>query len=134
RSDGLLELRLDVHEHRVGARGAALLHLASEPLDVLAQPSLGDVDRRDVLTPLARIARRAVAQPVEGPRDDVALARNESVGRVAATASSTTAALLLGLSVVLAERTHLEEVDVARADVPRAVARTRVIGDEIARH
>src|SRR6185369_2493128 len=105
-----------------------------EALDVFTQLRFGDVDRRDVLTSLARGGRRTVAQPVEGASDDVALARYEAVGGIGAVASAATAALLLRLAIVLPERAHLEEIDVTRADVPRAIARDGVIGDEIARH
>jgi hypothetical protein len=102
-------------------------HLARELGDVLAQP-FGDVDHRHVLRRLRALLDRAVAQPVEGARDDVALTRR-TVGRVPPPRHHRRPVAPLG--VVLPERTHLEEVDVARADIPRRRAQC-VIGDEIA--
>ena len=128
-----LELLLDERERRVRSRGRALGDLARQRRDLLAQPPLRDVQCRDVLAVLPGGRRRAVPKPVEGAGDDFALARHESLRRITTSSASATTATRFGLTIILPEWPHLQEVDIAHALVAGAVLCHRVVRDQVAR-
>ena len=123
-------------ERRVG-RHHPTVHPAQQCLDLFAQPALGQRQKHEILAILLLAEGVAVANHIEGCRDDLALRLGEGAG-VAATAATTTAAaaLRVGGSEIAAKRPNLDEVEVA-LDHPLGavlvVPGAAVIGDEVAR-
>ena len=77
------QLLLDDDERRVHPRRVALGHLLDQLVHPLAEPALGEREDGEIL-PHLRLARlHAVALHLVGARDDLALPRRESLGRVA---------------------------------------------------
>ena len=126
------ERPVDLREHRVLLGDPALEQVLRQRRDLLAEAALRDRERRRVLIALALCVLDAVAQPVVGARDDVALTLGQLARIFAAATASTTTAARLGLAIVARPRAHLEEVHIAERLVAGRVACHGVVRDEIA--
>ena len=81
----------DLHERRVLLRDPTLEQALGERRHFFAQAALCDRERRGILVALALRTLGAVAHPVVGAGDDVALALDEITGVLAATPTSSAA-------------------------------------------
>ena len=122
-------------EHRVARREAALLEACGQLRHVGAQPPFGDRECGDVFATLLGSGAAAVAQPVEGGGYQFLLPSHETFRRLALrTTAPAAATLLLGLAIILRERTHFQEVHIAAAGVSRSILGHGVVCHKVARH
>ena len=125
------ERPVDLREHRVLLGDPALEQVLRQRRDLLAEAALRDRERRRVFVALAVCPLGAVAHPVVGARDDVALTLDQ-LARILAAATASTTTARLGLAIVARPGAHLEEVHVAERLVTGRVACHGVVRDEIA--
>ena len=122
-------------ERGVGGHDAAV-HAPHQGVDLLAQPPLGEGQEDEVLAELVVGERVAVADHVEGRRNDLPLRLGQGAGVAAPPAAASAApALRLGGAEVAPERPDLDEVEVALDDpagLTLVVAGAAVVRDEVA--
>ena len=133
--DGLRQQVRDLLERRILLDQPAV-HPRQQALDLVAQLRLRQREHDRVLAHLVGRHRLAIAVDVEGRGDDLPLLLRERADLSAAAASAAAAGIRLGAPELLAQRTDLEEVDVARLPLAAAgvvVRGARVVGHEVAR-
>ncbi|HXS31816.1 MAG TPA: hypothetical protein VN755_13345, partial [Steroidobacteraceae bacterium] len=132
----LLQVLRDHLEQCVSLRNRRPIHASRQFINLLAQPTLAQVNGRHVFAERARLSLFAVAFGLECRRHDIALLLGERARVLAATATTSTASLLV-LPVITAERADGHEVDVGRCLLSPlgapAIRGAREIGNHVAR-